>query len=285
MPKVAIVTDSTAYIPAELLKSHDVKIVPLQLIWGEQTFRDNVDITPAEFYERLPRVKAHPTTSQPSPAAFKEIYEKLLGEGFDVLSVHISSRLSGTIDSATQAKQMLPDSAIEVVDSFSTSMSLGFPVLAAARAAAQGASLAECKTIAEQGCANTGVLFAVNTLEFLHKGGRIGGAQAFLGTALNLKPILEVRDGRIEAVERVRTMNKAVDRLLELAMERIGSRRPVSLAVVHAAAPEAAESLLIRMRSLFGVSDVSEAVLSPVSPVLGVHVGPATLGIAFMAGM
>lgn len=285
MPKVAIVTDSTAYIPPELLKSYDVKIVPLQLIWGEQTFRDNVDITPAEFYERLPRVKAHPTTSQPSPAAFKEIYDRLIAEGFDILSVHISSKLSGTIDSATQAKQMLPGTAIEVVDSLSTSMSLGFPVLAAARAAAQGASLAECKIIAEQGCKNTGVLFAVNTLEFLHKGGRIGGAQAFLGTALNLKPILEVRDGRIEAVERVRTMNKAVDRLLELASERIGSRRPVSLAVLHAASPEAAETLLVRARSLFGVSDVSEAIISPVSPVLGVHVGPGTLGVAFMAGM
>jgi DegV family protein with EDD domain len=285
MPKVAIVTDSTAYIPAELLRSYDVKVVPLQVIWGEQTFRDNVDITPAEFYDRLPKVKAHPTTSQPSPAAFKDIYEPLLAEGFDILSVHISAKLSGTIDSATQAKQLLPGAAIEIVDSMSTSLCLGFPVLAAARAAAQGSSLAECKAIAEQGIKNTGVLFAVNTLEYLRKGGRIGGAQAFLGTALNLKPILEVRDGRIEAVERVRTMNKAIDRLLELAAERIGSRRPISLAVVHAAAPEAADALLARLRTLYSVSDVSEAVISPVSPTLGVHVGPGTLGIAFMAGM
>lgn len=285
MSKVALVTDSTAYIPAELIKSFDIRVVPLQLIWGETTFRDNVDITPAEFYERLPSVKAHPSTSQPSPAAFKDIYSQLLDEGYQILSVHISSRLSGTMDSATQAKQMLPGAPIEIVDSLCTSMGMGFPVLSAARAAAQGASLADCKTIAEQSCKNSGILFAVDTLEFLRRGGRIGGAQAFLGTALNLKPILEVRDGRIEAVERVRTMNKAIDRLLELVTERIGGRRPVSLAALHAAAPEAADTLLARARAMFALSDVNEAVVSPVSPVIGVHAGPGTLGIAFMAGM
>lgn len=285
MSKVALVTDSTAYIPAELVKSYDIHVVPLQLIWADKTYRDNVDITPAEFYERLPHVKAHPSTSQPSPAAFKEIYSNLLEQDYQVLSVHISSKLSGTMDSATQAKQMLPGAPIEIVDSLSTSMCMGFPVLAAARAAAQGASLADCRTIAEQGCKNSGVLFVVDTLEFLRRGGRIGGAQAFLGTALNLKPILEVREGRIEAVERVRTLNKAIDRLLELLAERVGGRRPVSLAALHAAAPEAAETLLTRARAMYALSDINEALVCPVSPVIGVHAGPGTLGLAYMAGM
>lgn len=285
MSKVALVTDSTAYIPLELCEGNPIHYVPLQVIWGEATYRDGVDIQPADFYKRLQNTKVMPSTSQPSPAAFASIYQNLLDEGFEILSIHISQKLSGTIDSATQAKQNFPGKPIEIVDSETTSMAMGFQVLKAAKAAAEGASLQECRALVEHTRKNSGILFAVNTLEFLRRGGRIGGAAAFLGTALNLKPILELRDGRIEAEDRVRTMSKAIDRLLNLFEERIGGRRPIQIACVHALAEEEAKVLLERARQRFGSEEVTHAVVSPVSPVLGTHTGPGCMGLAYLAGV
>jgi DegV family protein with EDD domain len=285
MRKVALVTDSTATIPAELSKGYPIFVVPLQVVWGNDTFRDSVDIQPTEFYQRLQNAKIMPSTSQPSPALFTEIYRRLLDEGYEILGVHISSKLSGTLDSAIQARQGFPGAPIELVDSLSTSMAMGFPILAAARAAAHGATLPECKALVENGCANSGLFFAVSTLEFLRRGGRIGGGAAFLGTALNLKPILELRDGRIEAVERVRTMSKAIDRLLDVFCAKIGDRRPLQITGLHANAPDEARLLLERARQRFDVSEVSETVLAEVSPVLGAHTGPGTIGLAFTAGL
>lgn len=285
MSKVALVTDSTAYIPLELCEGYPIHYVPLQVIWGEATYRDGVDIQPADFYKRLQNTKVMPSTSQPSPAAFASIYQNLLDEGFEILSIHISQKLSGTIDSATQAKQNFPGKPIEIVDSETTSMAMGFQVLKAAKAAAEGASLQECRALVEHTRKNSGILFAVNTLEFLRRGGRIGGAAAFLGTALNLKPILELRDGRIEAEDRVRTMSKAIDRLLNLFEERIGGRRPIQIACVHALAEEEAKVLLERARQRFGSEEVTHAVVSPVSPVLGTHTGPGCMGLAYLAGV
>jgi DegV family protein with EDD domain len=285
MAKVAVVTDSTANIPLELRKGFPIYSVPLQVIWGSDTFRDSIDIQPNEFYDRLKTSKANPTTSQATPAVFNELYGQMIEEGYQIISIHISEKLSGTLDSATQAKQNYPAAHIELVDSFTTSMALGFQVLTVARAAADGASLQDCIELANQARTKTGVLFAVQTLEFLRRGGRIGGAAAFLGTALNLKPLLELRNGRIEAVERVRTMNKAIDRLLDLFEERIGGQKPVHIASLHAKAPEEAAQLLERARQRFGVVDIPEATLSEISPVLGTHTGPGCLGLAFMAGM
>lgn len=285
MAKVAVVTDSTAYIPRETLDGYPVYSAPLQLIWGEQTYRDGIDITPTEFYERLPQAKVNPTTSQATPAAFLDLYGKLLDEGYEILSMHLSSKLSGTLDSATQAKENFPGAKIALVDTETTAMAMGFQVLAAARAAKQGASLEECVSLVEQTRGKTGVLFVVSNLEFLRRGGRIGGAQAFLGTALNLKPILELRGGKIEAVERVRTMGKAIDRLIDLFEERIGDRRPIRIASLHAAAPEEARLLLERTRQRFSEDEVVETVYSEISPVLGTHTGPGTIGLAYMAGM
>lgn len=285
MSKVAVVTDSTINIPADLAKPYPLFVVPLQLIWGDETFRDSVDITPAEFYARLKTDKVTPSTSQPSPAVFIELYRKLLDQDYDILSVHISSKLSGTLASAEQARDHFPGANIELIDSMSTSMATGLPLLHTLRAAAQGATLRECTALVEQGLANSGVLFAVSTLEFLHRGGRIGGAAAFLGTALNLKPILELREGRIEAIERVRTMNKAIDRLLDLFEERINRRSPVWISALHVEASNEASELLNRATQRFNNSDVIESNISEVSPVVGTHAGPGTIGLAYMAGI
>ena len=286
MSKVAIVTDSTALIPKVLANGHyPIFTVPLQVIWRDKTYQDGIDITPDQFYTRLQTEKVMPSTSQPSPEAFKILYKQLLDEGYDILGITISSKLSGTLDSATQAKMELAGSPIELIDSESTSMAMGFQVMTAARAAVQGATLQECKFLAEKGRDSSGVLFVLNTLEYLRRGGRIGGAAAFLGTALNLKPILELRNGRIEPVERVRTLNKAVDRLLQLLENRIEHRRPVRLATLYSTSEEDAQVLLDRARSLFGTSEVDEAVSTIISPVLGTHTGPGCLGIAYMTGM
>ncbi len=285
MSKIAIVTDSTANIPVELIKNYPVYTTPLQVLWDEKVLLDGIDIKTADFYSRLETSKTMPSTSQVTPAAFLTLYEDLLRQGFDIISVHISQKLSGTMDSAIQAKAQLPGARIELVDSKSTSMAMGFQVLSVARAAALGASLNECLAVAEKARDHTGVLFTAATLEFLHRGGRIGGGAKFLGTALNLKPILEVRDGRVEAVERVRNINKALDRMLELALRRMDKRTPIRIATIHANDPENAQMLLEKARKQFNISEVSETYVAEVSPVIGTHTGPGTVGIAFMAGM
>ena len=282
MTKVAIVTDSTSYIPKELLDQYPISVAPQVLIWGEQIYEDGVDISPSEFYTRLKSSKINPSTSQVTPTSFQKIFARLLEQDFQVLALLISERLSGTIASAVQALEAFPGAPIEIVNSYSTAMALGFQVLSVARAAKEGASLADCKALAEKASQHTGVIFAVDSLEYLHRGGRIGSASRFLGTALNIKPILELVDGRVEAVERVRTRQKSLERLLDLAAERIGERQPVHLAILHAAAPEDAQMLLELGSKRF---NAVENIFSEVSPVVGNHTGPGTVGLAFMAGM
>jgi DegV family protein with EDD domain len=282
MSNIAIVTDSTAYIPDDLIEKYDLHVVPQVLIWGEETFEDGVDILPDEFYARLANASVMPSTSQATPATFLKLYGELVPQGSQILAILISEKLSGTIPSAVQAREQFPEATIEIVDSTTTAMALGFQVLAAARAAQDGASLAECKALAEKARQHTGVVFAVDTLEFLHRGGRIGGGSRFLGTALNIKPLLEVLNGRVEAIERVRTRKKRLERLLELTEERIAGRTPLRLATLHANAAEEAQELLEQANARFGAD---ETMLTEVSPVIGTHAGPGTVGLAYMAGM
>jgi DegV family protein with EDD domain len=285
MSKVAVVTDSTAYIPKSLLQDLNVHILPLQLIWDGLTLEDGVDILPAEFYDRLKNAKTMPTTSQATPYAFHNLFTRLLDEGFDIFNLLISAKLSGTLDSAAQACQDLPAARIELFDSESTSMAMGFQVLAVARAAAHGATLKECALIARQARMKTDVYFAVNTLEFLRRGGRIGGTSAFIGSAFNIKPILKLQNGRIEAVEKIRTMSKAVDRISELIEQHIDGQRPIHLAALHANAAQEAQALLERIQQKFSPTDIADAFVTEVSPVVGTHAGPGTVGIALMTGM
>ncbi len=282
MRKVAIITDSTAYIPQDIIEKYHITVVPQVLIWGDEIFEDGVDILPNEFYQRLQKSTIHPSTSQVTIASFQKVFPPLLDEGCDVLAILLSEKLSGTIDSAVQAREMLGRGPIEIVDSQTTSMALGLIVIMTARAAEQGASLAECKALAEKATQHVGVVFAVNTLEFLHRGGRIGGGSRFLGTALNIKPILEVVDGRVEAVERVRTRNKSLQRIIDITEERIGGRQPVYLAVLHGNALSEAEQILaLATEQLNPV----ETFISGVSPVIGTHAGPGVVGLAYMAGI
>lgn len=283
MSKVAIVTDSTAYLPKDLVSAYNITVVPLVVIWGEETLLDNIDIGPDEFYERLATAKIMPSTSQATIQAFADVFKELHAQGFEILTLVISSGLSGTLDSAIQAKAMIPDAKIELMDSKLTSLPLAYMALSAARAAKQGASLIECKRIAEEIRAHTEVFFAVDTLEFLHRGGRIGGASRFLGTALNLKPILQLKDGKIDALERVRTSKRAHDRLIELLRTSVNGHKQINMmGVVAAAAPESAAYLISEIKRNFSPNEI---LMTNLSPVIGTHTGPGTVGVAYVAGV
>ena len=282
MKKVAIVTDSTAYLPSNYMEEFGVTVVPLTLQWDGASYRDGVDILPDEFYTRLSDSKTLPTTSQATVNDFTQVYKKLMDEGFDILTLPISSGISGTYDSAIQAKAQLGEVPIEIIDTRLVSMALSFQVLAAARAAKDGASLEECKQIALKAYDHIGVYFVVDTLKYLHAGGRIGGGKRFMGTALNIKPILEIRDGKIEAVKSVISINKALEAMVEMVEKDVDQRKPVRVSVFHALAAEKAQELL---KTTAARLHADEAILSYVSPVIGCHVGPGTLSIAYMAGM
>jgi DegV family protein with EDD domain len=282
--KVAIVTDSTAYLPEDCLNQYHITITPLSVIWGDEVYRDGVDILPDEFYNRLPNSKTMPTTSQVTLGVMQATFKSLLEEGYDVLGIFVSSKISGTYQSALQAVDMLENAGgrIEVIDSLWTTMAMGWPVLTAARAAEAGESLSQCKKVTETACANTGVLFIVETLEFLRRGGRIGGAQALLGTALNLKPILEMREGRIESVERVRTKHKATQRAVEIIAERLKGRSSIRLAATHA---HSEADALAMLESAKDIMHPVETMCCPLSPVIGAHVGPGTVALNYMSGI
>lgn len=282
MSKVVIVTDSTAYIPSELVLRYGLRIVPLSLLWDKAVYRDGVDITPDEFYARLTTAKSMPSTSQITPEELKKVFAPIVAAGNSVLGIFISSGLSGTMESAIAARDSLGKAPIELVDSLSSAMGLGFPVLTAARTVQGGADLTEAAAAARRAVECSGVMFVVETLEFLHRGGRIGGARRFVGTALNLKPILEIQKGKVEALESVRTKGKATERMLNILAERVGDRRPLRISPLHAFAEAEGNALLDAAVARF---HPEEHFLSECSPVIGTHIGPGTVGIAYCAGI
>jgi len=272
-----IVTDSSAGLPRDLLEAYNIEVVPLKVHFGETTYREGEDLDNEQFYQLLSQAEQLPTTSQPSAGEFYEVYSRLTANGDSVISIHISSKMSGTCQSAMAAKAMLPQADITVIDTLSASMGHGMIVLAAAEAAREGKSRDEVVALAERLIKGIQIVFIVDTLEYLQKGGRIGGAAAFIGTLLNVKPLLEIRDGRVEALEKVRSRKKAVQRSLEILAERFDGQSPLRMAILHARCPEEAEMLAQRVRELFACSRLY---LAELSPVIGTHAGPGTLGLA-----
>lgn len=284
MAKVALVTDSTSYIPKDVREKYPITVVPQVVIWDGQTYEDDVTITPSQFYSRLRTAKVMPSTSQVSVVNMQKAFSSLIEQGYDVFGVFVSSKLSGTFQSAVLGRDQLTSGKdkVDIMDSETTAMAMGFMVLTVARAALDGASLAECKALAEKARGHVGVYLTVETLEFLHRGGRIGGAQRFLGTALNLKPILEITGGRVEPVERVRTRGKALDRVVELVAEKCAGKSPVRIATLHADSQADAKVMLDKITPLV---NPTESVFTEVSPAVGANAGPGTVGLAWMAGM
>ena len=279
---VAVVTDSTAFIPKNLLDQYGITFIANIVNWGPQSFRDGVDMQPAEFYERMKTDAVQPTTAAASVGEAHEVYAKAAESAESVVGIHISAKLSGTYQSAVQGSQMVTGRQIAVIDGQSTAMALGFVVLTAARAAQDGASFDEVVAAANNAIPHVGLLFTVETLEYLRRGGRIGGAAAFLGNLMDVKPILELKDGRVEPMERARSKKKAVARILDVMEERTAGQSPIRLATIEAAATEEARQLLESARQRFGAT---ETILAEASPTVGVHAGPGTVGLAWCAGI
>ncbi|GAA3865682.1 DegV family protein [Streptomyces sedi] len=271
---VALVTDSTAYLPRPTVERRGVRVVPLTVVLGDEALEDGTEHAARRLAQALGQ-KQPVTTSRPSPAEFGETYRRAAEEGATgIVSLHLSSEISGTYDAAVLAAREAPV-PVRVVDSGMIAMALGFSVLAAADVVDAGGSLDEAVAAAVKRAEATRAVFYVDTLEHLRRGGRIGTAQALLGSALAVKPLLELTDGRIEPLEKVRTASRAIARLEELAVEHAGSG-PVDVAVHHLAAEERAGQLADRLRGrLSGLVDLH---VSEVGAVLGAHTGPGLLG-------
>jgi len=271
--KVAIVTDSTADLPPELTRSRPITVVPLTLNFEGKSLLDGVDIRPDEFYRRLPSVTTHPTTSQPSPGRFADAYASLLNDHDAVVSIHISRKLSGTYESARQAADMTDPKRVRVVDSELVSMSLGLLTLAAASLSSSGSDAAAIEAKVLDMRPHIQTYFSVATLEFLRRGGRIGRASALLGSVLQVKPVLCIRDGLVTPLERVRTFERALNRVVELTRE-VDRGHGVCVIVGHAGAEADAEKI---GRELDSVAET--LMIQPLGPVVGAHAGPGVVGV------
>jgi DegV family protein with EDD domain len=272
---VRVVTDSTACLPAARLAGLGVEVVPLRVQIGQRTAVDGLDVSSAEVARAL-RSKVAVSTSRPTPAEFAERFRQVLDAGAShIVSVHLSSALSGTWESAVLAAQDFPHGTVRVVDSRNTAMGLGFAVLAAAEKAQAGGSAAEVQGAATATVDATRTLFYVDTLEHLRRGGRIGTAAALFATTLSVKPLLQLVEGQIVPLEKVRTSAKALARLVELTVRAAGSR-PVDLAVHHVAAAERAADVERQVREQ--LPKLGESAVSELGPVIGAHLGPGVVG-------
>jgi DegV family protein with EDD domain len=272
---VAIVTDSTAYLPARTMERHGITAVPLTVVLGDRALEEGTEISTRSLAQALQK-RRPVTTSRPSPALFAETYRKIAESGADaIVSLHLSAELSGTHDAAVAAAREAPV-PVRVVDTGMIAMALGFCALSAAGAAETGGTVDEAVAAAEKRAAGTSAYFYVDTLDYLRRGGRIGAARALLGSALAVKPLLQLNGGRIEPLEKVRTASKAIARLEEIAVDRAGGAE-VDIAVHHLAAPDRASALAERLRDR--VPALADLHVSEVGAVIGAHTGPGLLGV------
>ncbi|MEH0578826.1 MULTISPECIES: DegV family protein [Streptomyces] len=272
---VAIVTDSTAYLPQRTMERHGITSVPLTVVLGDQALEEGNEISTRSLAQALQK-RRPVTTSRPSPQLFAETYRRVAESGATgIVSLHLSAELSGTYDAAVLAAREAPV-PVRVVDTGMVAMALGFCALSAAEAAETGGTIDEAVTAAEKRAAATSAYFYVDTLDYLRRGGRIGAAQALLGSALAVKPLLQLNEGHIGLLEKVRTASKAIARLEELVADRAGSE-VVDIAVHHLAAPDRAAALADRLRSR--VPGLADLHVSEVGAVIGAHTGPGLLGV------
>jgi DegV family protein with EDD domain len=277
---VRIVTDSTADLPLKFAHDLGVSVVPLSVIFGDEVFREGVDIGHDLFYEKLVHERDLPTTSAPSVGDFLEVYEPLLKETNEIVSIHLSSKLSATYNNACQAANILADrgARIEVIDSQAISLGLTFVTLAAARVAREGGDIEQIRAAVERTVRNIRIYVMVDTLEYLRRGGRIGRARAFLGTMLRVKPLLSLRDGEVHPEERVRTKVRAMERLFQIATSYPKVRE---VAIGYSTNPQDAHDFELRLAAVMPQVNI---LVTRVGPVIGTHVGPGALAFGLLEG-
>jgi DegV family protein with EDD domain len=274
-----IVTDSTSDLTPELQSEYGIGVIPLTVHFGPESFKDQIEMTADGFWAKLGNTPHHPKTAQPSPGEFMELYQKVHAEGDEILSIHLSSALSGTLSSASIAAQMMPDAKITLVDTKSVSLGLGMLVIEAARMAKAGKTVEEIAGWANQVKERMTIYFTLDTLEFLRKNGRMGRAQALLGGLLGIKPILTVdRDGLVAPADKVRGRAKVFPRILELMQEQTPAGRTIRCATLHARAHDEAARLLEEIKQLY---KVEESWIAEIGPVVATNGGPGTVGVAF----
>lgn len=276
--KVAIVTDTTANIPADLAAQYHIQVIPLTVNWAGESLLDTIDITTEQFYQRLQTAKEMPTTSQPSVGQFMEFFTKVQETAESIVGIFISDELSGTLDSARSAAKEMPDLALEIVDSRTTAAALALIVLAAARMAEEGQNYQEIAAAARALVPRMRLLFLVDTLEFLHRGGRIGGAQRLIGSVLSIKPILQIEEGKVESLESVRTRKKAVARMVQIIGEDTNWASNVHYGIMDAQSPDTADAVMNKIQEK---AEPAEMLRTGISPVIGTHTGPGCVGVAF----
>ena len=275
---VAIVVDSTSTIPEDIVKEYGIHVIPLTLVWGNDTYLDGVEMSAADFYDKLRNDPVFPSTTQPSVSEFEELYKRIGSKASDILVITLSGELSGTLNSAVQAKSLYTETNVEIIDTRTMSMAAGYVALAAARQARAGGSIEDCVAAARGANENVGVLVTLASLEDLHRGGRIGGARKLLGGALNIKPILTVGDGIVQDAGKVRTRRKALKHLIDSVTEAVSGKQGIRLAGIHASSPDDAAYVLEECNKSVGAV---ETLMTELSPVVGAHVGPGGVGIAW----
>ena len=272
---IKVVTDSTSDLPPELAKELDITVVPLNVMFGTETYKDNVDITADEFYERLQTGGVLPKTSQPSPGDFAQVYDEVGKDADGILSAHISAKLSGTYNSAVQAVGETEAACpIEVVDTAQVSMALGLVAVTAARAARDGATLEQARDAAVEAAGRARCFAAFDTLEYLEKGGRIGKASAMVGSMLKLKPMIVIRDGEVQPLAKPRTTAKAVARLQQVVRD-LGSAE--ALCVMYSTTPDVARKVADDLADV--LPEGAEPMITRFGPVIGTYAGPGAVGV------
>lgn len=278
---IKIVTDSTAYIDARLQKEYDLTIVPLSVIFPDESYKET-EVDYYYFYAKIDRDGIIPTSSQPSQGDMENVFNRIIEQGHQVMAIFISGELSGTCQSAYSARQAIlqtnPQARIEILDSRTTCMAMGYMVLAAAEAAREGKSLEEVMTAAKGIQERCRLFFVPDTLEYLKKGGRIGGAAALLGSLLQIKPILHLLDGKVELLEKARGRKAAIDRILELLDQDQKERGMSQIMVLHVSAVQKAAELAQIIKARHG----RDAAITSIGPVIGMHAGPGTVGLVYV---
>ena len=277
---IKVVTDSTSYIPEELLKKYDITLVSLSVLIDGENIRE-LDIDHKSFYERMSKAKSIPTSSQPSVGEITDAFEKIIQNGDQIFAVFLSSKMSGTYSTALMVKKQLlakyPQAEIEIFDSGSNSMQLGFIALHAAMAGADGSSMTEVIMIAEHIRTHSRFIFTPEVLDYLKKGGRIGKASALLGNLLQIKPVLTVNDGETDVFAKVRTKKKAVETIVNGMLEEVKGHEIGGVIVHHINCPEEGQVLADSLAKQFGI----EVKIQSIGPIIGVHVGPGAIGVVY----
>lgn len=277
---VKVIVDSTSYIPKSILDEYNITVLPLSVVFEDGEIKET-EITNEEFYHKLEKLQTIPTSSQPPIGETYNIFESIVSRGDEILGVFISSEMSGTFSTANIVKDMIlenyPNAQIELVDSRSNCMQLGYAAITGAKAAKEGKFLAEVVAEVKENIQRSKFIFSPDTLEYLKKGGRIGSAQALLGSILQLKPILTVTDGKTDVIAKVRTKKKATEKLLEIFAEDIQKYGLGEVIIQHINSEEEAKKIAERVKEITG----TQVDICPIGPVIGVHVGPGSIGIAY----